>query len=164
MKPEINTKEKKMVEKISGTAFREPYQKHSRNVSNFSIVSDISVIGGVDPLKRDEKAEIKCVLLCDSEHEKNCMLESFNKCLSDGQSDISELQLFDFCHWEQIRNDNGCIVGGTPANLAHDCRHCLPSRSGVGGTTHHLLGNQSYVHFNKIEALIWSVITVSFLL
>ena len=132
-----------MVEKLPATTFREPYQKHQRNVSAFSTISDISVIGGLDPLKRDEKAEIKCVLLCDSEHEKNCMLESLNKCLSDGQSDIADLQVFDFGHWELQRNDNGCVLGGTPENIAHDCRHCLSSRSGsgVGGTGNHLSGN-----------------------
>ena len=133
-----------MAEKHPSTGFREPYQKHSRNVSAFSTISDISVIGGSDPLKRDEKAEIKCVLLCDSEHEKNCMFESFNKCFNDGQSSISDLQLLDFCHWEQPRNDTGCVAGGTPVNLALDCRHCLPSRFGVGNvsaTAHSLLGN-----------------------
>ena len=133
-----------MAEKLPATVFREPYQKHSRNVSAFSTISDTSVVGGLDPLRRDEKAEIKCVLLCDSEHEKNCMLESFNKCLNDGQSEIRDLQLFDFCHWEQPNNDTGCVVGGVPTNLAHDCRYCLPSRIGVGGvsgTGHHLLGN-----------------------
>ena len=130
-----------MVEKVPATTFREPYQKHQRNVSAFSTISDISVVGGPDHLKRDEQAEIKCVLLCDSEHEKNCMLESLNKCLSDGESAISDLQLFDFGHWEQQRNDNGCVLGGTPENLAHDCRHCSTSRTGVGGTGHHLSGN-----------------------
>ena len=130
-----------MVEKLPTTSFREPYQKHQRNVSAFSTISDISTFGGSDPLKRDEKSEIKCVLLCDSEHEKNCMLESFNKCLSDGESSISDLQLLDFCHWEQPKNENGCVLGGTPENLAHDCRHCLSTRSVISGTTHYLPGN-----------------------
>ena len=128
-----------MVEKLPATSFREPYQKHKRNVSAFSTISDISIVGGPDPLKRDENSEIKCVLLCDSEHEKNCMLESFNKCLSDGESSISDLHLLDFCHWEQPNNDNGCVLGGTPENLA-DCRHCLSSRSVISGTTHYLPG------------------------
>ena len=132
----------KMVEKISTTAFREPYQKHKRNISAFSTISDISVVTSSDPLKRDDVSEIKCVLLCDSEHEKNCMLESFNKCLTDGQSSITNLQVYDFSHWEHAKNDNGCVVGGTPVNLAHDCRHCLPSRTGAGsgGITHLALG------------------------
>lgn len=133
-----------MVEKLPTTSFREPYQKHQRNVSAFSTISDISTFGGSDPLKRDEKSEIKCVLLCDSEHEKNCMLESFNKCLSDGESSISDLQLLDFCHWEQPKNENGCVLGGTPENLAHDCRHCLSTRSVISGTTHYLPEPQGF--------------------
>ena len=114
----------------------------------FSTISDISVAGGLDPLKRDEKSEIKCVLLCDSEHEKNCMLESFNKCLSDGMSSISDLQLLDFCHWEQAKNDNGCVLGGTPENLPHDCRHCLSNRSVITGTTHYLTGINNFINLH----------------
>jgi len=45
-----------MVEKI-----RETYQKHSRNISS---VSDVSVTTA-EPIKRDENAEVRCVLLCD---------------------------------------------------------------------------------------------------
>ena len=135
-----------MVEKITGPAFREPYQKHTRNISTFSTISDISAVGGGDPLRRDESAEIKCVFLCDSEHEKNCVFESINKCLNDGQSAICNVQLFDFCHWEQPRNDTGCVVGGTASGVASDCRYCLPSRIGIGsvggpGPPHHLLGS-----------------------
>ena len=53
----------KMVEKI-----REPYQTHARNIST---VSAISTPGSTaEPLKRDENAEIRCVLLCDSETER----------------------------------------------------------------------------------------------
>ena len=124
-------------------AFREPYQKHSRNISTFSTISDISA---VDHIKRDDNAEIKCVFLCDSDHEKNCMFESFNKCLNDGQSTIRNMQLLDFnCHWEQPRNDNGCVVNGTAASVATDCRgYCMPPRTGVGGVgasaPSHLLG------------------------
>ena len=47
----------KMVEKI-----REPYQRHARNISS---VSEISTAGSIEPLKRDENAEIRCVILCD---------------------------------------------------------------------------------------------------
>lgn len=46
----------KMVEKI-----REHYQKHQRNISS---ISDVSV-STAEPIKRDENAEIRCVLLCD---------------------------------------------------------------------------------------------------
>lgn len=61
-----------MVEKI-----REAYQKHSRNIST---VSDISV-SLAEPLKRDENAEIRCILLCDSETERNCVFEALSKAL-----------------------------------------------------------------------------------
>ena len=61
----------KMVEKI-----REPYQKHARNIST---VSDISTAGSIEPLKRDENAEIRCVVLCDSDTERNCVFECFYK-------------------------------------------------------------------------------------
>ena len=37
-----------MVEKLPATSFREPYQKHKRNVSAFSTISDISIVGGPD--------------------------------------------------------------------------------------------------------------------
>lgn len=52
----VNWNHLKMVEKI-----REHYQKHSRNISS---VSDVSV-STTEPIKRDENAEIRCVLLCD---------------------------------------------------------------------------------------------------
>ena len=135
-----------MVEKIHVPPFREPYQKHARNISTFSTISDISAVGNFDPLKRDESAEIKCVFLCDSEHEKNCVFKEINRCLTDGQSGICNVQLMDFsCHWEQPRNDTGCVAGGTPATAAIDCRYCIPSRAGIGvggnnGTANHLLG------------------------
>ena len=62
----------KMVEKI-----REPYQKHARNIST---VSDISTTGSTaEPLKRDENAEIRCVLLCDSETERNAVEGAFDR-------------------------------------------------------------------------------------
>ena len=62
----------KMVEKI-----REPYQKHARNIST---VSDISTTGSTaEPLKRDENAEIRCVLLCDSETERNAVEVVFDR-------------------------------------------------------------------------------------
>ena len=68
-----------MVEKI-----RESYQKHSRNIS---AVSDISV-SLAEPLRRDERAEIRCVLLCDSETERNCVFEAISQTLADGESEV----------------------------------------------------------------------------
>ena len=48
-----------MVEKI-----RETHQRHQRNISS---VSEISTAGSSEPLKPDENAEIRIVILCDSE-------------------------------------------------------------------------------------------------
>ncbi len=89
-----------MVEKI-----RESYQRHSRNVS---AVSDISVCAA-EPLKRDENAEIRCILLCDSEVERNCVFEAVAKVLADGESAIGSVYLMQH-HWEQPHSaaaDNG---------------------------------------------------------
>ena len=74
-----------MVEKI-----REPYQKHSRNIS---AVSDISVTTTAEPLKRDRNAEIRVILLCDSETERSCVFEAISKALSDNESDIEDVQV-----------------------------------------------------------------------
>ena len=74
-----------MVEKI-----REPYQRHQRNVS---AVSDISVSTNAEPLKRDRNAEIRCILLCDSETERNCVFEAISKALQDGESKIEDVQV-----------------------------------------------------------------------
>ncbi len=97
----------KMVEKI-----REPYQKHARTISS---VSDISTAGSVEPLKRDENAEIRCVILCDSDKEVKCVCEAFSKSINDGESEISEVQFLQH-HWEQPYNE---CTGGD------DCRYCL---------------------------------------
>ena len=98
----------KMVEKI-----RESYQKHARTVSS---VSDISTSGSAtaEPLKRDENGEIRCVILCDSETERNCVLDVFYKSIIDGESDITEVQHLQH-HWEQPYNE---CTGA-------DCRYCL---------------------------------------
>lgn len=101
-----------MVEKI-----REPYQRHTRNISS---VSDISTTGTVEPLKRDENAEIKCVVLCDSETERHCVFEAFQKALVDGQSDIFDAQLLHH-HWEQPHNECSGL----------ECRFCLKSSGGM---------------------------------
>ena len=72
-----------MVEKI-----RESHQRHARNISS---VSEISTTGSSsDPLKPDENAEIRVVILCDSEIEKKCVREAFNSLICDDQSDIKD--------------------------------------------------------------------------
>ena len=97
----------KMVEKI-----REPYQKHARTISS---VSDISTAGSTaEPLKRDESAEIRVVILCDSETERNCVLEAFSKSIVDGQSEIEDVECLNH-HWEQPYN----------ACTGLDCRYCI---------------------------------------
>jgi hypothetical protein len=117
-----------MVEKI-----REPYQKHARTISS---VSDISTAGSVEPLKRDENAEIRCIILCDSETERNCTYESFHALINDGQSDIMAVEYLHH-HWEQPYNECTGL----------DCRYCLRGpatnitfssmNSGSGATTLH---------------------------
>ena len=98
----------KMVEKI-----REPYQKHARNIST---VSDISTTGSTaEPLKRDENAEIRCVLLCDSETERNCVEGAFSRSIQDGESEITNVQYLHH-HWEQPYNE---CTGRS------DCRYCI---------------------------------------
>ena len=74
-----------MVEKFNnggggGPVYREPWQKHSRNISAISAVSDISA-SNAEPLKRSESAEIRCVLMCHSEIERNCVFEAVAKVL-----------------------------------------------------------------------------------
>ncbi len=95
-----------MVEKI-----REPFQKHARTISS---VSDVSTTGAIEPLKRDENAEIRIVVLCDSETERHCVFEDFYKCLIDGQSFIHDVQLLHH-HWEQPHNECTGL----------DCRYCI---------------------------------------
>ena len=95
-----------MVEKI-----REPYQKHSRNIS---AVSDISVTTTAEPLKRDENAEIRVILLCDSEVERNCVFEAIKMCLVDRESGIEECQILQH-HWEQPHVECSGL----------DCRFCF---------------------------------------
>jgi hypothetical protein len=94
-----------MVEKINGgggggVSHREPWQKHSRNIS---AVSDISG-SNAEPLKRDENAEIRCVLLCDSETERKCVFEAISKAICDGYSNITDCQILQH-HWEQPHVD-----------------------------------------------------------
>ena len=98
----------KMVEKI-----REPYQRHARNISS---VSDISTAGSAEPLRRDESAEIRCVVLCDSEKEQKSVLDAFHQSIIDNESDISNVEYLHH-HWEQPYNPCTASVG--------DCRYCL---------------------------------------
>ncbi len=100
-----------MVEKI-----RESYQRHSRNVS---AVSDISALAA-EPLRRDADADIRCVLLCDSEVERNCVFEAVGKALVDGESAIGAVHLVNH-HWEQPRLDCGGGGGGCGEN----CKQCV---------------------------------------
>lgn len=103
----------KMVEKI-----REPYQKHARTISS---VSDISTSGSsTEPLKRDENAEIRCVVLCDSETERNCVFDCFSKTINDGESaEIDNVQYLQH-HWEQPYNE---------CTAPMDCRYCVRQNS-----------------------------------
>ena len=62
---------------------KKAFQTHHRNISS---VSDISVT--VDPIKREDGAEIKIIFLLESDKERNVMFEVIQKSLLDGQSDI----------------------------------------------------------------------------
>ena len=55
-----------------------PHQKHSRNIST---VSDISMGERNEPLRRDQKADIKCILLCDSTTEQQEFKKAFEKAI-----------------------------------------------------------------------------------
>lgn len=140
----------KMVEKI----VRESYQKgHSRNIS---AVSDISV-SLAEPLKRDENAEIRCILLCDSETERNCVFEAIRDALQDGESAIEDAQILQH-HWEQphvdctgldcrfcfrmSNNSNGGSGGGGGIPPAATSSHAALEgffRFSIGGTTFRLM-------------------------
>jgi len=92
----------KMVEKKA-------FKAHHRNISS---VSDISIT--IDPIKREDGAEIKVVLLLDSLTERNSMFEVINKSLIDGQSNIVGATVLNH-HWEQFHND--CT--------GSECIHCI---------------------------------------
>ncbi len=115
-----------MVEKI-----RESYQKHSRNIST---ISDISVSLS-EPLRRDPTAEIRCVLLCDSEVERNCVFEVFKRVLADGRSQVGDVQLLQH-HWEQPHVD--CTASAT----AEDCKSCVRMGPQSGTSTPPTLAQQ----------------------
>jgi len=106
-----------MAEKV-----RESYQKHSRNIS---AVSDISVTLA-EPLRRDSSAEIRCVLLCDSEVERACLFEAVGRCLTDGESAIGAVTLVQH-HWEQPTSDYS----------SPDDKFCVPLTSASFGAGHH---------------------------
>ena len=88
---------------------KKAFKAHHRNISS---VSDISIT--IDPIKREDGAEIKVVFLLDSQTERNCMFDVINKSLSDGQSSIVGATVLNH-HWEQQHND--CT--GT------DCVYCI---------------------------------------
>jgi len=88
---------------------KKAFKAHHRNISS---VSDISIT--IDPIKREDGAEIKVVFLLDSANERNCMFEVINKSLNDGQSNIVGATVLNH-HWEQLHND--CT--GT------DCVYCI---------------------------------------
>ena len=95
-----------------GDLVREIHQRHRRNVS---VVSDISV-NTEEPLQRDRDAEIRCILLCDSETEKNTVFETIYNSLSRNEtmpSGISDCHIL-ANHWEQP--DAEC--------LGKSCRFC----------------------------------------
>jgi hypothetical protein len=100
-----------MAEKV-----RENYQRHSRNIST---VSDISV-SLAEPLHRDQTAEIRCILLCDSELERTCLFEAVGRCLADGESSVGNVTLVHH-HWEQPCTD--CSGPG-------ECKLCVPLPAG----------------------------------
>ena len=54
------------------------YQRHARNIST---VSDISMGERNEPLRRDQKADIKCILLCDSTTEQQEFKKAFEKAI-----------------------------------------------------------------------------------
>ena len=95
---------------------KKAYKAHHRNISS---VSDISVT--IDPIKRDDAAEIKIVFLLESDKERNCMFEVIQKSLQDGQSEIVSPVVLNH-HWEQLHHDctgpecKHCIRGPTIAN------------------------------------------------
>ena len=123
-----------MVEKA-----REPHQKHVRNIST---VSDVSMTFA-EPLKRDEGNEIRCILLCDSETERHCVFEAFNKAFWDGQSDIYGSQLLRH-QWESPHND--CI--------GIDCRFCIRTSPLVGGYGDSLapISHQGMNSLNQVQS------------
>ena len=88
---------------------KKAFQTHHRNISS---VSDISV--QIDPIKREDAAEIKVVFLLESDKERNCMFEVIHKSLQDGQSEIERPVLLNH-HWEQNHQD--C--------QGPDCSHCV---------------------------------------
>lgn len=93
---------------------KKAFQTHHRNISSVSAVSDISV--SIDPIKREDGAEIKVIFLLESDKERNMMMEVIQKSLLDGQSDIQRPCVYNH-RWEQFHTE--CT--GT------DCPHCIRS-------------------------------------
>ena len=93
---------------------KKAFQTHHRNISSVSAVSDISV--SIDPIKREDGAEIKVIFLLESDKERNMMMEVIQKSLLDGQSDIQRPNVFNH-RWEQVHTE--C--------LGLECPHCIRS-------------------------------------
>ena len=111
---------------------KKAFQTHHRNISS---VSDVSV--QIDPIKREDAAEIKVVFLLESDKERNVMFEVIQKSLQDGQSEKERPVLLNH-HWEQNHND--CT--------GPDCAHCVRTPS-VTGKDHN---NKSKGHFRRGSA------------
>ena len=93
---------------------KKAFQTHHRNISSVSAVSDISV--SIDPIKREDGAEIKVIFLLESDKERNMMMEVIQKSLLDGQSDIQRPCVYNH-RWEQFHTE--CT--------GSECPHCIRS-------------------------------------
>ena len=91
---------------------KKAFQTHHRNISSVSAVSDISV--SIDPIKREDGAEIKVIFLLESDKERNVMWEVIQKSLLDGQSDIQRPCVLNH-RWEQVHSE--CT--------GPECVHCI---------------------------------------
>jgi len=107
---------------------KKAFQTHHRNISS---VSDISVT--IDPIKREDAAEIKIIFLLESDKERNQMFEVIQKSLQDGQSEIQSPVVLNH-HWEHHHND----CSGS------ECIHCI--------RTPHLAQDHKKGHFRRGSA------------
>ena len=93
---------------------KKAFQTHHRNISSVSAISDVSV--SIDPIKREDGAEIKVIFLLESDKERNMMMEVIQKSLLDGQSDIQRPCVYNH-RWEQFHTE--CA--------GPECPHCIRS-------------------------------------
>ena len=93
---------------------KKAFQTHHRNISSVSAVSDISV--SIDPIKREDGAEIKVIFLLESDKERNMMMEVIQKSLLDGQSDIQRPCFYNH-RWEKFHIE--CTLSES------ECPHCI---------------------------------------